>query len=285
MPITHNPSEYDYYEFQRILEYRKNNPIEAQIKLYNYINKYPKDYIAYPFYASALIITEQYEEAKKIIDYSEILLSKVKDKNKKIQLYESTVLAKFKYLYYQGQYEELYQLCIQNYDLIKTKNLISLYLSCLKKLNLPIGEIDDNMYLLNQAADYSEDRFYENLKKFLDTECDDIEKNTIRIFSSTFPHKQIIEEIKKIIPSKERICPGFYEDIYTFKYDECGRVNNKSVDYFKIVCFHDTQEIITMVPIDNPGNLPIIDLNYLQQKKPVVKILSQIDKFNRRYKK
>ena len=39
-----------------------------------------------------------------------------------------------------------------------------------------------------------------------------------------------------------------------------------------------------MYPIDLPDTIPYTDLNYMRkEKKPKTKVLSQIDKFNRRW--
>ena len=73
--------------------------------------------------------------------------------------------------------------------------------------------------------------------------------------------------------------------MYVFKYDNCGKHDNKIANYFKIICFHNTQDYITMFPCSNCENLPYVDLNYLVNSNdiPKVKTLSQIEKFNKRY--
>ena len=58
------------------------------------------------------------------------------------------------------------------------------------------------------------------------------------------------------------------------------------VDYFKVFCFNDNNNnIISMCPSNHCECLPYVDLNYLKENdKPKVKTISQIEKFNRRYK-
>ena len=87
------------------------------------------------------------------------------------------------------------------------------------------------------------------------------------------------------MPSDKRLFAGTYDDTYIFKYDNCGRDNNKSVDFFRVVCFHDTNEIITLCPASECECLPYVDLNYLirDNEIPKVKRLSQTEKFKQRY--
>ena len=65
----------------------------------------------------------------------------------------------------------------------------------------------------------------------------DLEKPNKLLFSSDFPIDKVVEEVKKYIPSNKRLCEGVFEDHYIFKYDMCGRVNQKPEDYFKVICF------------------------------------------------
>ena len=90
--------------------------------------------------------------------------------------------------------------------------------------------------------------------------------------------------MKKYIPSDKKLYWGFYDNIYYFKYDGCGRDNTKLVNYIKVVCLDDTNNIITICPVVGSDNMPHIDLNYIKKEEPVkVKVKSQIDKFNQRY--
>ena len=109
----------------------------------------------------------------------------------------------------------------------------------------------------------------------------------VSIFAYDFPILEIVEEIKKYIPSDKRINGGFYDNVYIFKYDYCGKVEGKTANYFKVVCFDGTSDFITIYPCVEGKNLPYTDLNYLQYANANSnnrgKVLSQIDKFNRRY--
>ena len=143
---------------------------------------------------------------------------------------------------------------------------------------------DVNSYLFKQIVRFEEEDFYQHIEKHLASSIEDFDEPNKTIFEENFPLRDVVEEIKKYIPSNKRLYLGFYDNIYYFKYDECGRVDRKMVNYFKVVCLHNSQDFITMCPVVGNENLPYIDLNYMKKEEPVkVKRISQIDRFNRRY--
>ena len=150
------------------------------------------------------------------------------------------------------------------------------------KLNISRDQL--NSYLYRQIYEYRESEFMEHISKHMADYNQNIDNPNTSIFVPEFPINEIISEIKKHIPSNKRLLPGFIDDAYYFKYDECGRSNNKIVNYFRVVCFHDTQNFITMYPITDCKDLPYIDLNYLKKDdKPIVKRKSRIELFNQKY--
>ena len=195
----------------------------------------------------------------------------------------------FKLLSYQHKYSELYKFFNDYFSIIIDLKLTSLVFFCRKKLNLLDSESrDGNTYLYRQIIEYKNDDFLEHIKKHLADFNKDLDNPNSSIFSTDFPIDNVIETVKKCIPSSKRLFTGFYEDTYVFKYDCCGRVNNKSTNYFKVICFNDTNDIITMCPSLNCEELPYIDINHLNSiihtENCKVKRLSQTDKFNQRYK-
>ena len=64
------------------------------------------------------------------------------------------------------------------------------------------------------------------------------------------------------------------EDNYIFKYGK---------SYYKVICLHNTYNIIYIEIINNGFNYNYIDLTYIDYNSNI-KRLSQIDKFNKRYK-
>ena len=102
------------------------------------------------------------------------------------------------------------------------------------------------------------------------------------MFLSDFPLTKVIDEVKKIIPSQEHLfSDGLVSEKYFFKYDGCGRVDNKITDYLMAVSIQNTKKIISIHPSLSGENFNYIDLNYLREEK--TKKISRIDKFNQKY--
>lgn len=282
-------------EFKQALSYMEINPLIAKAEFETYLEKYPEDYSAYPYYASLLITLQQLPEAEKILNFIKITATQDKQYtnnfNKINNLKKSIFFTQLKLLAYQEKYDEVYQLYLTHLQEAKILNIQHILFYCKKKLgklnNYQRNDIDS--YLRKQIIEYKESDFLEHIQKHLTTKEENYNKNITEtsdsIFIANFPINEVIKEIKKYIPSDKRLYPGFFQDLYIFKYNGCGRDRNKVVDYFKVICFHNTMNFITMLPTSQVQDLPYIDLNYLinisQNSK--TKRLSQIEKFNKKY--
>jgi len=283
---------FNSWEFSNAVSIAKNDPIEALARYEEYSKKYPKDYTAYPYYASTLITLGKFKEAEKLLNYSMNLAyedTKFCEDAKKIKFFNHSILyVKFRLLIYLGKYDDVLKIYEDNHDETKDMDLNSIDFFCRIRAGKTKGERNNfNTYLFKQVVEYREEDFLEHIKKHLDEYNIDVEEPNLNVFVANFPIYDVINEIKKYIPSKRRICSGFYEDTYVFKYDGCGRDNNKLSDYFKVICFHDTSNFITIIPVFDCQNLPYTDLNYMVKEDINVKVKrkSQIDKFRDRYNK
>jgi len=282
---------YNKWEFLNAINLMESDPYEAKIRLENYISKYPNDYCAYVYYAFILTNLGEFEKAENIINktekqaYQDVIFTNNKNNN---SFFNIIISAKIKILSFTERYDELNRLCLQHKDKIKELNFNHALFYSNKKLGkLDLNKRQKNSYLFRQIVEYKESDFLEHIQKHLADYNSDIDDPNACIFSSNFPLEKILEEIKKYIPSDKRIFPGDCDNLYTFKYDSCGKVNNKNADYFTIICFHNTKDIITMYPSLNGKNLPHVDLNYLNplNTNSNVKKLSRIERFNQKYNK
>ena len=285
-----NYHRYDLNEFKSIIPIMITNPIEANKQYETYIKKYPEDYSAYPYYASALITLGYFKEAEKILDIAECKLSKYSNNQTTTNKFKTFIITKIRLLAYQEKFEELYDTSTKYYQEFLNSEFSSLVFYARKKTSrLNIEDRNSNTYLYRQIINYQETDFLEHIKKHMSIYNQNIEEPNPNLFTPNTDVLKITEEIKKYLLSDKRIYPDFIDDVYIFKYDNCGTVNQKSVNYFKVICFHNTKNIITMCPVDDNLNIPYIDLNYLnqeniqEQSNPKVKRLSQIEKFNQRY--
>lgn len=284
----------DYFnklEFKKAIEIIEVNPLESKLRFEEYINKYPEDYYAYVYYIGTLITLKEFDQAENMFNELNIKFKRnghFCNQTEKLKLLKQNIsFVKLRLLVNQGRYEEAINLINEPFQFSNDIDLNSVIYYCNKKLRQTKSRNrESHSYLIRQITEYKESDFKDHIKKHSDDFNINAENPNESIFNPNFPIKNIIEEIKKYISSSDKkICPGFYEDVYIFKYDECGRDNGKLVDYFKVVCFNNTQEFITMYPVDKCENLPTIDINYLNtNNKQKVKRMSQIERFNKKYK-
>lgn len=150
-----------------------------------------------------------------------------------------------------------------------------------------LGSFSEALYVLGNI----EERYTSNKKLFNDfAKYNIIEEkvlyNKLRCLSYLEDFDKVFYEVKKKILFCKAYYFGTYEDVYIFKYDKCGVTNGKVSDYFLVITFHNTNKYISMYPCNSSSNFNYVDLNYLKiPSTSNVKRLSQIDKFNMRYKK
>ena len=299
---------FNTYEFNYAKDLMFTNPIESKVRFQAYLSKYPKDYLAYTYYASVLIMLRELDLANEVVleVLSEVSNDKaflnVKNRDKLDLFRQNVTFAKAKILFNQGKYQELYDEYFKNDISYETDDDINSFVSfnmgffnynatnfyCKKKLGLLPQDLKTHTYLFNQILDYSEADFLKHIEKHT-INNDSLTNNSTSLFMSDFNIKEVINEIKKYIPSEYGLFSGMLQDMYIFKYDNCGRDNNRVVDYFKVICFHDTCEFITMCPSMDCEYLPSIDLNYMNASKindnVKIKRRSGIDRFNQRFGK
>ena len=280
---------YDKWEFDQILELSKTNPYEANYKYEQYLKKYPKDYCTYCYYAAKLITTNDFDKAKQILDFVSISIKERKEflnvGSRLEDVKRDLLFARLKLWCYQGKYEQLYKFSQRHHKEIADVDASVINFYCMRQLGLlDLSKREINNYLFRQIVEYRENEFLEHIQKHLEENID-LETPISAIFCSNFPISKVISEIKKFIPSNKRLFSGFIEDKYIFKYDGCGKVDNKSVNYFAVITFHNTKDMITIYPINYGQNLQCVDLNYLVENTNNSKKESRIDRFNRKYKR
>ena len=280
---------FNAWESKQAISAMETDPYAAKILFEEYIQKYPKDYSTYPFYCSTLIMLGEFDAAEKVLNYVKSFAKTDKAYNqfeKTGLFYENVLFGEIKLLCYQKKYEELYHKCVNNKYKIGNRNLNSMIFYAKKKTGrLELTRREGNSYSFRQIISYNEDDFFDHIQKHLSDPDKDIKEKNTNVFIPDFPIKKVIEEIKKHIPSDKKLYPGFYDNVYYFKYNGCGRENGRLINYIKVVCFHETTDIITICPIVGDNNLPHVDLSYLMNNEEKVKVkkISQIDKFNQRF--
>ena len=260
----------------------------AIIKLEKYIEDYPLDYSGYSAYASALIKKGRFHEAEKMINYVDKCFDEGIIKHSVVEKQNNLILNKLKLYLYTERYQEFNRLYKEKYRMLQEYNIeltIPFYYNSKQLGSLNLEKKEDNGYIVNQIIEYSEKDFQEHIKKHLSDYWDKVTETSSNIFEPDFPLKKILDYVKNNVPNDNKIHNGFFDNVYIYKFDENGRVDHKLVNYFKIVTFHNTNNLITMFPIDFGEYMTYTDLNFLKEKKeePKIKRISQIDKFNKKY--
>lgn len=298
---------YQFYsekEFKWATATINTDPREAERRLIQYIGRWDKDRSAYIAYARILILLDNLDEAEITSEKIEKLIRDARDENRdnpdSIYKDEDELLGiKIRILGFREKYEELYEFYNNNFWRLKSldEDIESVMFWCKKQLGLldstrRVG----HSYKFRQIIQYSESDFREHIKGHLSRSDDtrDLSYYDLCAFGSEFPLEKILEEIKKQIPNSNRLNPNSPVNKYVFKYPRCGKVDGKVVDYFQVIAFHNTSDILTMYPSPNDlckSQPYIIDLSQLEEappSSPYSKKLrpegpSRIDRFNKRF--
>lgn len=279
---------FDNIAFNKAVANMVSYPEAAKEMFEEYIKLYPKDYAVYSYYATTLYNLRLYNEAQEAINRGEqlVLSDTVYEPRRRERFEKKMTFPRVALLIRNGEFEKAIDIIErQNDDTFNDEyGYRGAYFYCKKMLGMLKCDEGNLTYLFSQIKDYSDDKFLEHTKKHISGNIIDDAINP-SVFYESFPFMKIFYKIKEMIPNDKATNHGFFEDIYIFKYDNCGRCDNKIVDYFCVITFMNTNNFITMYPTVKYHNLPYVDLNYLNDDKPKIKRLSQIDKFNLKYKK
>ena len=276
---------YNPLEFVKAIKYFETNPRLASSKLEDYLKVYPHDKYAQCFYIDSLLCIRDFDRAKALIENFDIYDSKIMvDSDRLFHIKSKLNYIKAKLYSHQKEYEKAAETLSRDmYD--KHCDIDKCVFYCKLRAGEDIASELDS-YFYSQMRSYSEEYFRHHINKHIAKyRHDDIVVGSA--FVDSFPVDEVIEELKRIIPSNmdKGFFSGIYDDTYFFKYDNCGRDDAKYTDYFQVVTIHDSINFITMMPCSLDGIENAIDLNYLKkdQSSHSLKRNSQIEKFNKRY--
>ncbi len=282
---------FDKQEFNEAASIIETNPIKAKIKFDKYLAKYPNDYSAYIYYANLLMTFGDFERANIFIEKAESVYSSDEvftNNSKKAKIYKFYIFFnKIKLLCLTEKYDEAYKFYLDNINGLDNVVLEKVVFFCKNKLGLlekTTTERNSYHYYYRQVIEYQESDFLYHAKKHCNN-CISNNSEDESEFTADFPIEEVISEVKKNFFPEKRLYHGFTDNVYVFRYDGCGTYNNGVINYFKVITFNNTKDLITMYPSVNCENLPYVDLNYMRKAKDNVKVkrLSQIDKFNKRF--
>ena len=272
---------YDNNQYQKILklctEYRL---YEAINKFEIYFQKCPNDISGYAYYIETLMKLGKLDKAVEIFNQIRV------EENTTIHAKEELLRIKLRLLMLNEEYDKAYQFLLQYQSLFDKNKWATGALSCFLKKQLGIltdleKEEFSKKYLLRQIIFYNEGDVLTHLYSSYQGTLENT--NSVQ-FVEDFQLKDMYERLRKMIPNQDKIYDDVISDKYIFKYDACGHVNSKLVDYFAVVAIKNTNDIFTMYPCSYKPDIKVPDLTP-EISKEKTKRMSQIDKFNQRYGK
>ncbi len=282
---NYNQKKKKYYNneyLETIRELANDYKLNRAIKEYQtYLRNYPNEIVAYIYYADALIKINRLEEAEEMLNIAETMRT---SRNSHLSL-NDVLQAKLKLLCCQKKYAEAYALLQENEAFLVGKSFPVNYLKIFLKSKLGILEESDyqeqNGYAIQQLLKYDEQNAINHIKSHHGFTSD----MDLR-FAKEFPIEEMYYQMRAMLPHEERLNSNGIKNYYNYRYNSCGYFHDNLVNYFQVVTFADSNDIITMYPFENKEKNFYTDLSPVPEesmKLDRVRRQSQIDKFNQRY--
>lgn len=223
------------------------NSLEVKSELNKCTSKYSNDYMYQLYFIKALITFGEFNYALELLNSMENKL--IRNNTFKSNLVSKTILDyKIEIYFYLEDFNNIRNIFKSNPRLLKNHKYfyISNYISIKDGL---ISESDN--YKLKQLINYDKTLF----------------------INRTNVGRKLLNEMYLNL-NTNRVYYDNLEDNYIFKYGK---------SYYKVICLHNTYNIIYIEIINNGFNYNYIDLTYIDYNSNI-KRLSQIDRFNKRYK-
>lgn len=270
---------YNKLEIDRINDLVKTNPLLAKSEIEKYLAKFSNYDWGYVMQANILIILGEVQKATEVLN---VLEEKVKS-NKKLskelrELYSSKITClRLRILAYNKNYDIMYNFFSKNAEFIVKEKLATEWLYT----RIVTGNLNGEKlpgYLANQIVNYSEFYFKNHIQKHFGVKT---QENSV--FSENFPLEKVLEHLPNYL-EQPGLFYDYFTDKYIFKLDGSGFASGIDTDLFEVITIHGTNHIINMYPTLEGTYTNSIDLNPIFNKGYSRK-LSQIDKFNQRYKR
>lgn len=260
----------------------------AKRYLFEYLEIYPDNINAKILLSRVLMALKEYSEAEKLLKYC------IKKYQKHYVFVQNLV-----YLYLElEKYSEAYacykKIDFDEYRKVNDKNTSELAaLNVYLQIKLGKQPSDKEGYLGTQYKKYSKDLAVEHIKeKHVENgKNENMVQSTSHeeptyFFEKNQDIKELLEQIEtRIITAKKEPILDIV-DIYYFKSENIGKYQDRYTDIIKVVTIKNTNQIITMFPIEKRTSINIINDLIEPEEYRTNKIRTrktQIEKFNERY--
>lgn len=269
-------SRYDQTSIEYIMKYVKSRKWDKALRLLvPYCEKYPHDYSVRLMLLHTLLNLGCLTEARIVLETTNV------NRNFTERTINSLYYATIKLLILEKKYKECLEFLTTNDNNFRNADeMYYIRAFCKKRLNEHTYSAEFSNYTYQQILDYSEESLFENVAKN-HTDYETMQSS----FQEGFPINEVYEIIKEKISDAPKTYRGLYFYETYFKCDNCGIVNNQRANYIYVSTFNDSEDIAFISPTLNEENADYIDINeYFIPESSKVKILSQTEKFNLRYK-
>lgn len=255
--------------------YMNKNYESLESKATKYLEKEPNDVKVRFMRAKAYRFLNRFDEAIEDLKYNLMLEN------------NNHSLTELYYIYYHlNMYREALEIlplvyknqCIKNYSLSISELVMK------TQLGIPIRVKKDDNYVKSQIFNYSTKEAIEHIKQHL-KESEYVQS----IYNENINIDYLFNLVRNAVKDSKKANINELLEVYFFGISNIGYCNDIPCNFIKVVVIPNTNNIITMYPTND------VDYNYtcniecdydkLFKNQEKVKKISQIEKFNNRYKR
>lgn len=255
---------------------------KAYSEYQEYFANFPNNYYARIGYIDLLLKMGKFDEAFDTFELIKGHFDELEEKNKKFLSF-----LELRYLCCINEWEKAYNFFkTDKYLCLDNEQRVFEVLLC-KKLDIPYDEdyiLGRERYVYDLAHNYNYGSVMNHIM-YGHTISDEYFDKDNSCFNKNIDLIKLYDEVKNKLSSNIRICWDLTTDHYIFKYDGIGICNNSNTNYFRVITFVGTDQILTMYPCDSYGFPNCLDITPSIVDDCKVKRLTGLDKFNKRYGK
>lgn len=265
-----------YLKIKNLYKDKKYGTVEREAT--KFLEQYPNDVLIRFMRAKSYRKLNRFDEALYDLEY-----------NLNIDTGDHTITELFFLYYYLNMYEEALKILpsvykrksINAHSLVIAEIIMKIQLG--KELNIKINS--DCNYIIRQIYNYNSDITLEHIRnnhtQTNENEC---------CFDKNVDLDYLFELVKNNLKNENKVNKAEILEIHYIGISNVGYINNDICNYIKVVVTPNTTNILNIYPINE------VDYNYVyniecdynklfNNKKDKTKKLTQIDKFNNRYKR
>lgn len=255
---------------------------KAYSEYQNYFESFPDNYFARIGYIDLLLKMSRFDEASEVFTLVKAHFDELEEKSKNFLSF-----LELRYLCCINDWESAYKfLKTDEYLYLDHEERVFEVLLC-KKLDIPCKEdytLSKERYVYDLAHNYDYGAVMNHIVHGHTLYDEDFDKDN-SYFDKSVDLIKLYDEVKDKLSSNIRICWDLTTDHYIFKYDNVGLCDNSNTNYFRVITFVGTDQILTMYPCNSYGFPNCLDITPEIVNDGKVKRLTGLDKFNKRYGK